>query len=70
MLVKKLLLSEEHINRVATRSGKTKKNDRSQEKMGVFEKKSGNLIKLKKKSDLGSLNLQIPYFPKPSNGKR
>ena len=47
------------MNRVATRSenqeksGKTKKYDKSQEKskkMGVFEKKSGNLTK--KRSDL------------------
>ena len=32
--------SQEH----QEKSGKTKKKDKSQEKMGVFEKKSGNLI--------------------------
>ena len=31
------------------KSGKNLKNDKSQEKMGGFEKKSGNLIKFKKK---------------------
>ena len=31
------------------KSGKTKNNDKIQEKMGVFEKKSGNLTRLKKK---------------------
>ena len=44
------------------KSGKTKKKKtkvrRSQEKMGVFEKKSGNLTKFKKMSDFVSLNLQ------------
>ena len=48
---------------------KNLKNDKSQEKMGSFEKKSGNLIKFKIKSDFASLNLQNPCFPKPSNGK-
>ena len=33
-------------------SGTILKNDKSQEKKGGFEKKSGNMIKLKKKSDL------------------
>ena len=32
--------------------------------MGGFEKKSGNLIKLKKKSDFVSLNLQNSLFSK------
>ena len=44
------------------KSGKTKKKKtkvrRSQEKMGVFEKKSGNLTKFKKMSDFVSLNFQ------------
>ena len=34
----------EFIPLVATLSGKTKQKDKNQEKMGVFEKKSGNLI--------------------------
>ena len=38
--------------------GKTKKKDKSQEKMGVFEKKSGNLTKFEKISDFVCLNLQ------------
>ena len=33
--------------RVATRSGKTKKNDESQVKMGVFEKSQENIKKKK-----------------------
>ena len=41
--------------------------DHGQEKMGVFEKKSGNLTKLKKKV---RLIYKIPYFPKPSNSKK
>ena len=43
---------------------KFKKNDKSQEKMGGFEKKSGNSIKLKKKSDFVSLNVQNSLFSK------
>ena len=43
---------------------------KSQEKMGVFEKKSGNLTKLKKRSDFVRLIYKIPYFPKPSNSKK
>ena len=49
------------------KSGKSKKNDKSQEKMGVFKKspeKSGNLIKLRKMSDFVSLNLQNSLFSK------
>ena len=63
-----------YINRVATwsgkvrKSGKIKKNDKSQEKMGCFEKKSGKVRKFdkvkKKKSDFVSLNLQNSLFSK------
>ena len=51
--------------RVATRSGKSgkaKKNDKSQEKMGVFVKKSENLTKFEKASDFFSLNLLSSFF--------
>ena len=43
---------------------KLKKKDKSQDKMGDFEKKSGNLIKFKNKSDFVSLNLQNSLFSK------
>ena len=46
------------------KSGKIFKNDKSQEKMGGFEKKSGNLKKFKKKSDFVSLNLHNFLFSK------
>ena len=51
------------------KSGKTRKNDKSQEKMGVFYKKSGSLINLKKRQILLVQVYKILYFPKPLNGK-
>ena len=54
--------------RVATRSGKTKKNDKDQEKsekMG-FLKKSQEIKKSLIKSQILSVQTyKIPYFPKP-----
>ena len=57
------------LNRVATRSeksGKIKKNRKSQVKMGVFKKKikSSNLNKFLKMSDFVCLNLQNFLFSK------
>ena len=49
------------------KSGKTKKDDKSQVKMGAFEKSQE---KIKKKTDFVSSNLQNSlYFLKPFNGK-
>ena len=53
------------------KSGKTKKNDKSQEKMEVFEKKSRKFDKNLKKRQIFSVQIyKIPYFLKPSNGKK
>ena len=46
---------------------------KSQEKMGVFEKKSGivrKFDKVKKKSGFVRLIYKNPYFPKPSSSKK
>ena len=48
---------------------KLKKWQKSGKKRG-FWKKVKKFDKIKKKSDFVSLNYKIPYFPKPSNGKR
>ena len=51
-------------NRVATRSGKTKKKTKVRKKWGFLKTKSGNLTKLEKTSDYVSLNLQNFLFSK------
>ena len=55
------------------KSVKNLKNDKSQEKMGGFEKKSGKarkFDKIKKKSDFVSLNLQNSLFSKAFKWKK
>ena len=53
---------------VVIRSGKTKKKDKSQKKMWVFEKKSENLIEFEKRQTLSIQIYKIPCFLKSSNG--
>ena len=45
-------------------------NDKSQKKMGGFEKKSGNSTKFEKTSDFVSSNLLNSLFSKPLNGTK
>ena len=55
------------------KTGKVRKKRQKSGKIGVLkksQKKSGCLTIVEKTSDFVFVNLQIPYFTKPSNGKK